>query len=634
MNKLISGSPTSHDLFLFHEGSLFQAYRMLGSRLTNEQGQEGVSFAVWAPHAVWICVVGDFNGWQGAGYAMNKLPDSGVWSLFIPGLQEGTVYKYEIHTKYDGLKLKSDPYAVFTELRPHTASIVQSLDKFTWQDHDWQQKKKQESVYKRPMLIYEVHLGSWRFNANQGYLTYEQLADELVEYVCAKGFTHIELLPLSEHPFDRSWGYQITGYFSLTSRYGTPEQFMHFVNRCHQRGIGVIMDWVPGHFCKDDPGLRRFDGSPLFEYADPKKAEKPLWGTMSFDFGKPEVQCFLISNAIFWMDVYHIDGLRVDAVASMMDLNFDKPREQWTFNEHGGTVNLESLQFIKKLNTAIFHYFPEALMIAEDSSDTAMVTAPIYSGGLGFNYKWNMGWMNDILRYMQLEVDQRRYHHHLITFSFHYTYSENFILPFSHDEVVHGKKSLLNKMPGDYWRKFANLRLLLGFMHAHPGKKLLFMGSEFAQFDEWKDLEQLDWDLERFEMHRKFRHYFHKLNHLYLAEPALWELDHHPKGFGWLDANNNEQSILSFIRKSSADDEFILVVCNFTAEVHHHYRIGVPLLGRVHEIWNSDEEQYGGSGQVNGSGLTAESVSFHGQPFSITLTIPPLATMMLKSTPI
>jgi 1,4-alpha-glucan branching enzyme len=405
------------------------------------------------------------------------------------------------------------------------------------------------------------------------------------------------------------------------------------VNRCHQRGIGVIMDWVPGHFCKDDPGLRRFDGSPLYEYYDLKKAEKPLWGTMSFDFGKPEVISFLISNAIFWMDIYHIDGIRVDAVASMIDLNFDKPQEQWTLNAEGGTDNLEAIAFLQKLNKTVFQYFPHALMIAEDSSDRPLITAPTDAGGLGFNYKWNMGWMNDTLRYMQLEPEQRRYHHHLITFSLYYAYSENFILPLSHDEVVHGKKSLVNKMPGDYWQKFANLRLLYGYMVGHPGKKLLFMGSEFGQFAEWKDMEfdQLDWQLiSEFEQHRKMYDYVKNLNHLYKQEPALWELDFDREGFTWIDVNNAEQGIISFIRKSRDPDDHIVIVCNFTPTVHDHYRIGIPYSSPMYELLNSDKEAFGGSGCANHGLYEAEAVPYHNQDYSIQMTIPPLATVMLK----
>ncbi|QGQ96791.1 1,4-alpha-glucan branching protein GlgB [Paenibacillus psychroresistens] len=627
-------SPTPHDLYLFHEGNLFQSYRTLGSHVTNQHGVEGVLFSVWAPNANKVSVVGDFNHWYGSNHEMNRLEQSGVWSLFIPYLGEGTVYKYQIESQHDGLLLKADPYGVYAELRPKTASIVRNLSGFDWQDHEWQKQKAEQSHFKRPMNIYEMHLGSWKLNDDKSFLTYEQLANELVDYLVSSGYTHLEIMPLSEHPFDRSWGYQIIGYYALTSRYGTPEQFMHLVNRCHQHGIGVIMDWVPGHFCKDDPGLRRFDGSPLYEYHDPKKAEKLLWGTLSFDFGKPEVCSFLISNAVFWMDVYHIDGIRADAVASMLDQNFDKPQEQWTLNEQGGTENLEAIAFLQKLNKTVFQLFPHALMIAEDSSDRPLITAPTYAGGLGFNYKWNMGWMNDTLRYMELEPEQRRHHHNWITFSFLYAYSENFILPFSHDEVVHGKKSLLNKMPGDYWRKFANLRLLYGFMAGHPGKKLLFMGSEFGQFSEWNDNEfaQLDWQLiHDFEKHRQINEYKKHLNSIYKQQSALWELDFDPAGFTWIDADNAEQGVLSFIRKSQDPNEQIVIVCNFTPNVYHDFRIGVPSSSQMYELLNSDEERFGGSGCINSGQYHAQSIPYHNQAYSIQMTVPPLATVMLKT---
>jgi 1,4-alpha-glucan branching enzyme len=630
---MVVNSPTPHDLYLFHEGSLFQSYRTFGSHITQHNGAEGVLFSVWAPYARKVSVVGDFNHWYGDNHEMSKLDKSGVWSLFIPHIGEGTVYKYQIETMHDGIQLKADPHGVYAELRPKTASVVHSLDKFKWQDQDWQVQQQQQSQYHRPMNIYELHLGSWKLNDDKSFLTYEQLADELVDYVVSAGYTHIEVMPLSEHPFDRSWGYQIIGYYSLTSRYGTPEQFMHLVNRCHQRDIGVIMDWVPGHFCKDDPGLRRFDGSPLYEYYDLKKAEKPLWGTMSFDFSKPEVISFLVSNAIFWMDIYHIDGIRVDAVASMIDQNFDKPQEQWTLNTVGGTDNLEAIAFLQKLNKTVFQYFPHALMIAEDSSDRPLITSPTDVGGLGFNYKWNMGWMNDTLRYMQLEPEHRRYHHNLITFSIYYAFTENFILPFSHDEVVHGKKSLLNKMPGDYWQKFANLRLLYGYMAGHPGKKLLFMGSEFGQFAEWKDMEfdQLDWQLiGEFEKHRKMYDYVKSLNDLYKQEPALWELDFESEGFTWIDVNNAEQAIISFIRKSRDPEEYIVIVCNFTPTVYDHYRIGVPYASPMYELLNSDNEAFGGSGCINNGQYEAQAVPYHNQDYSIQITIPPLATVMFK----
>lgn len=625
------GLPSQHDLYLFHEGNLFHSYRMLGSHITEEDGVQGVRFSVWAPNAEAVAVAGDFNAWNGELYCMERLEDTGIWSLFVPELQEGAVYKYAITSRSGTIRLKADPYAVHAELRPRTASIVRMLKKFTWNDGKWQRSKRRKSVYRQPMNIYEVHLGSWKNRGPELFYTYQEYAADLVQYVLEMGYTHIELLPLAEHPYDRSWGYQATGYYSATSRYGTPEQLMSLIDLCHQHDIGVIMDWVPGHFCKDNHGLRLFDGSPLYEHEDARISEKSSWGTLAFDFSKPEVVSFLISNAIFWMDVYHVDGMRVDAVASMMNLNFDKsPHEDHIRNRYGGSENLDALAFLKKLNQVVFQYFPEAVMIAEDSSDWPLVTAPVHVGGLGFNFKWNMGWMNDMLRYMQKETFYRKYHHNLITFSLMYAYSENFILPFSHDEVVHGKRSLLHKMPGDYWQKFANLRLLYGYMLAHPGKKLLFMGSEFGQFDEWKDMEDLDWELLGYEKHSEMHQYVKTLNILYKKETPLWELDHNPEGFSWIDADNAEQSIISFIRKSAKDNEQLVVVCNFTTSVYHNYRIGVPDPGFYREILNSDAQAFGGSNQLNKPRIKAKPIPWHNLPYSINITVPPLGAVWFK----
>ncbi|WP_010273703.1 1,4-alpha-glucan branching protein GlgB [Paenibacillus senegalensis] len=630
MNKL---AERSSDLYLFHEGKLHHSYRLLGAHLAEVDDLHGVQFAVWAPNARSVKVVGDFNGWEGSQHVMQRSSELGVWSLFIPGLEQGTLYKYEIETPQGEKQLKADPYAFYSELRPNTASIVWSLDGYKWNDRAWYMQKKRRPSYHRPMMIYEVHLGTWKLRENGTYMSYEELADELIDYVVDMGYTHIEILPLAEHPFDRSWGYQITGYYSLTSRYGTPQQFMYFVDRCHQRGIGVILDWVPGHFCKDAHGLRTFDGTPLYEYADWRKAEKPLWGTLSFDFGRPEVMSFLISNAIFWMDCYHIDGLRVDAVASMLDLNFDKPASMWTLNQHGGTDNLEAIQFIRSLNEAVFHHYPDALMIAEDSSARPRVTAPTYEDGLGFNYKWNMGWMNDMLAYMKLPPEERRHHHQLITFSLFYAFSENYVLPLSHDEVVHGKKSLLDKMPGDYWSKFANLRLLYTYLMTHPGKKLVFMGGELGHFAEWKDLEQIDWFLLDYDMHRAMHKFVKTLNLLYQNEKALWQNDHQWGGFEWIDADNAEQSVISFVRKGRQKKDELLIVCNFTAEAYPSYRIGVPSRGCYREILNSDLRDYGGSGLYNGLDLQAQKEPWHQRPYSIEMTVPPLGAVILKRVP-
>ncbi|MFD0681603.1 MULTISPECIES: 1,4-alpha-glucan branching protein GlgB [unclassified Paenibacillus] len=622
--------PGPEDLFLFHEGSLFKSYRVLGAHFAKLEDTLGVRFAVWAPHAREVRVIGDFNNWDGSGYAMSRASTWGVWSLFIPNVREGDYYKYEIITQHGTLVLKADPYAFYSELKPGTASRVYALEGYEWNDQEWEGSKSTNSSYNRPMNIYEIHMGTWKKKPDGEYYTYRELADELVDYVAGMGYTHVELLPLAEHPYDRSWGYQATGYYSVTSRFGTPKDFMYFVDRCHQAGIAVIMDWVPGHFVKDDHGLRQFDGQPLYEHKDPRHAEKPEWGTLAFDFSKPEVISFLISNALFWMEMYHIDGLRVDAVASLLYLNFGKPQDQWIKNAHGGDENPEAIAFIKKLNHTVFAHYPHALMMAEDSTDWPMVTSPVYAGGLGFNYKWNMGWMNDMLKYMELDPYFRRGSHNLLTFSFMYTFSENYVLPLSHDEVVHGKKSLLNKMPGDYWQKFANLRALYGYMMAHPGKKLLFMGSEFGQFDEWKDLEDLDWEMLEYDSHRTMHQYVRDLNHFYLQEKSLWELDHQSEGFSWIDPHDNNQSIVTFMRKSKDPEDFLIILCNFTPVTHSQYRIGVPFDGEYIECFNSDMPQYGGSNQFNNGKLKTQTVSWHYQPYSLQLTIPPLATIVLK----
>ncbi|WP_248925513.1 1,4-alpha-glucan branching protein GlgB [Paenibacillus hamazuiensis] len=623
--------PSSEDLYLFHEGSLYHSYRMLGAHFMTWNGIAGVRFAVWAPHARAVRVAGDFNGWDGRKHPMAKVSTWGVWSAFIPGVSEGQYYKYEIETAQGTTIWKADPYAFYSELKPGTASRVYELAGYEWNDGAWFEAKRERSSYNSPMLIYEVHLGTWKKHPDGTFRTYRELADDLVAYAVEMGYTHIELLPLAEHPYDRSWGYQATGYYSVTSRFGTPKDFMYFVDRCHQSGLGVIMDWVPGHFVKDDHGLRLFDGQPLYEPEDPRLADKKEWGTLAFDFSKPEVVCFLISNAVFWMEQFHIDGLRVDAVASMLSLNFMKPREEWIKNRHGGDEHLDAIAFLKKLNETVFAYFPDCLMMAEDSSDWPLVTTPVYTGGLGFNYKWNMGWMNDMLKYMEVDPYFRRGSHRKLTFSFMYTYSENYVLPLSHDEVVHGKKSLLNKMPGDYWQKFANLRALYGYMMAHPGKKLLFMGGEFGQFDEWKDLEDIDWEMiEQYDSHRNMFQYTRDLNRLYRTEPSLWELDHRPEGFEWIDPHDDQQSIVTFMRKAKDPSDFIVFVCNFTPVVHHGYRIGVPMPGEYIEFFNSDMEKYGGSGVCNPAGLKANKLPWHNRPYSIEMTIPPLGAVWLK----
>jgi len=621
--------PDDDQQYLFHQGNLFYSYKMLGAHIMELDGEMGVRFTVWAPNAQAVSVVGDFNDWDGRKNRMKKLNSQGIWVIFIAGLKEGDNYKYEILNANGHLILKADPYAVYSELRPRTASVIYPLDNYTWQDEEWQQEKSEHDPYKQPISIYEVHLGTWKKHEDGSLYTYRELADELISYVKKMGYTHIELMPINEHPFDRSWGYQLTGYYSVTSRYGNPDDFKYFVDCCHQNGIAVILDWVPGHFCKDEQGLRLFDGTTLYEYQDSRKAEKEEWGTLTFDYERCEVQSFLISNLFFWFDEYHLDGIRVDAVASMLYLNFGK-KDQSLRNEHGGKENIEAIEFIKKMNKAVFEHFSGILMIAEESSAWPMVSSPTYLGGLGFNYKWNMGWMNDMLKYMELDPIHRKWHHNLITFSLFYAFSENFILPISHDEVVYGKKSLLNKMPGDYWQKFANLRLFLAYMVTHPGKKLLFMGSEFGQFDEWKDLEDLDWDLLDYDMHKKTMKYSKTLNEFYLKEDALWYNDHQQEGFSWIDANNSDQSIISFIRRGEREDDYLIIICNFTPAYYGNYKVGVPEQRNYQEIFNSDQLEYGGSNKVNEGKFKAMDSQWNNCQYSIEIQIPPLAVSIFK----
>ncbi|MBW5446828.1 1,4-alpha-glucan branching protein GlgB [Cohnella sp. CFH 77786] len=618
---------SQEDLYLFNTGQLYRAYLTLGAHLAKSDGREGVRFAVWAPNARSVSVVGDFNGWDGSGHRMELAGTTGVWVLFVPGIGEGERYKYELTDSRGERRLKADPFAFRSELRPNTASVVARLDRYVWHDADWMERKRRSPPYGNPMLIYEVHLSSWRMDAPECFRTYDQLAEELTDYVASMGYTHIEVLPLTEHPLDRSWGYQTTGYFAATSRYGPPEGLMKLIDRCHQRGIGVILDWVPGHFCKDDHGLRLFDGTALYEDFDPRRAEKPLWGTLAFDFGKPEVISFLVSNALFWLDAYHIDGIRVDAVASMIDLHFDKPDGMKTLNKHGTTEHLEALRFLRVLNETVFRHYPESLMIAEDSSSYPAVTSPTYLGGLGFNYKWNMGWMNDLLRYMETDPHLRPARHSLLTFSLWYAYSENYVLPFSHDEVVHGKRSLLHKMPGSYPEKFANLRLMYGYWMAHPGKKLLFMGGEFGQFDEWKDDAGLDWMLLAYPLHDSMHRFVRQLNQLYAGQPALWRLDHSPEGFAWIDVHNAAQSVLIFLRRGMGSDPPVVAVCNFSRNAYGDFRVGVPYPGRYRLLLNSDEADFGGTGLSVPSEVHAVGRPMHGQACSIDIPLPQLAIL-------
>lgn len=622
--------PSDFDVYLFHEGTLFESYKMLGAHLVSEENLHGVRFAVWAPHAKNVSVVGNFNAWNGGQNRMQRLASSGIWVGFIPDLKKGEIYKYEVTGPGGQKELKADPYAFYSELRPATASVVYPLDTYKWNDQKWMTKRKKTDIYHKPMAIYEVHLASWKQKANGDFYTYQELADELVEYAVENGFTHIELMPVMEHPFDGSWGYQITGFYSATSRYGTPEQLMYFIDRCHQRDIGVILDWVPAHFCKDIQGLGRFDGTPLYESADPLRAERPIWGTYSFDYSKPEVVSFLISNAMFWMDVYHVDGFRIDAVSSIVYLNHDNPLPVKLSNQFGGDKNLEAIAFLKKLNETIFQRYPGVLMMAEEATEYPLVTGPTSAGGLGFNYKWNMGWANDILKYMKLSVNERPKHHHLLTFSFFYAFSENYVLPFSHDEMVHGKRSLVNKMPGDYWQKFANLRLLFGYLFTHPGKKLLFMGSEFGQFDEWKYREEMDWMLLDYESHSKFFNYYKELNSFYKETHSLWRLDHESEGFEWIDADNAGQSVITFMRRGKRKGDYCLIVCNFSDSVYRDYKIGVPSSGQYYEAFTSDAESYGGSGTFNADFIQAEKIPHHNQPCSMEITVPPLGVAIFR----
>jgi 1,4-alpha-glucan branching enzyme len=559
---------------------------------------------------------------------MERLDDSGLWELFIPGLDAGTLYKYALGTADGSVVMKCDPYAFYGELRPKTASVVSVLDGYVWGDAAWQARKAQESPYGKPINIYEVHIGSWRRNADGSFLTYRELAETLPRYAADMGYTHLELMPISEHPFDGSWGYQVTGYYAVTSRYGSPEDFMYFVDCCHQQGLGVLLDWVPGHFPKDAHGLARFDGTALYEHADPRQGEHPQWGTLIFNYDRNEVQSFLVSNALFWMDVYHVDGLRVDAVASMLYLDF--AREDWIPNIHGGRENLGAIAFMKKLNEAVYREYPNTLMIAEESSEWPMVTRPTYLGGLGYNYKWNMGWMNDILKYSSMDSIHRKWHHHLITFSMMYAFSENFILPLSHDEVVHGKCSLLNRMPGDYWQKFAGLRALYGYMAAHPGKKLLFMGSEYGQFIEWQYDDSLDWHLLDYEMHGKMHQFVRLLNHFYLDTPALWEVDHNWDGFQWIDPHDHLQSVVSFVRWGKDRKAFLVAVVNFTPVAHGEYRLGVPEADGYMEVLNSDDPQFGGSGLIYQAVRPVEAFRWHSFDHSIRVMVPPLAAVYYR----
>lgn len=612
----------------FHEGTLYDSYEKLGAHLSSEAGEQGVRFTVWAPHARKVSLVSDYNGWdENSALAFERFGGTGIWSLFVSGLPEGTIYKYEIFSAAGERILKADPYAFYCEVKPHTASIVKSTEGYTWRDKAWMKKRK--APYAAPLNIYEVHLGSWKRHEDGRYYSYKELASELVPYVKELGYTHIELLPITEHPYDRSWGYQVTGFFAATSRFGEPQELMHLIDECHLNGIGVLLDWVPAHFVKDAHGLRQFDGQPLYEHDDSLIAEKPGWGTLGFDYSKPEVRSFLISSALFWLDKYHVDGLRVDAVTSMVLRSFEK--NAWRPNAGGGQEDTDAVYFLQKLNETVFAKFPNVLMMAEESSAWPGVTKPVYEGGLGFNYKWNMGWMNDTLRYMKLDPIYRAANQQLLTFPMVYAYSENYVLPLSHDEVVHGKRSLLNKMPGSYEQKFAGLRLLIGYMMSFPGKKLLFMGGEFGQYDEWKDESQLDWMVLDFDMHRKMMAYTKTVNHYYLQEKALWQRDHDMQGHEWIDHLDHIQNVISYIRKGNAKEEQLVAVCHFSPVRREGYRIGVPSSGKYRILLNSDDESFGGEGHLPaGLELKAERKPWHNMPYSLELPLPPLSVIWLK----
>jgi 1,4-alpha-glucan branching enzyme len=618
------------DLYLSGEGTHHRIYDRLGAHTREVEGIGGVSFAVWAPNAKGVSVVGDFNFWNGRLYPMRSLGASGIWEIFLPGVTEGVRYKYEIRGPDGSLRVKSDPYAFATELRPHTASIVWNTEHYSWGDEEWMRARASRNPRHEPMAIYEVHLGSWKRVVEEGnrWLTYREIAPLLVEHVKKFGFTHVELLPVAEHPLDASWGYQVTGYYAPTRRYGTPDDFRFFVDTCHQNGIGVILDWVPAHFPKDDYSLRRFDGTALYEHEDPRRGEHRDWDTLIFNYGRNEVRNFLLANALFWLHKYHVDGLRVDAVASMLYLDYSRPNGEWIPNPHGGRENLEAVDFIRRLNEFVYGLYPGCFTIAEESTDWGGVTLPTYLGGLGFGFKWNMGWMHDTLVYFSKDPIHRSFHHNTLTFSMLYEYSENFIMPLSHDEVVHGKGSLLSKMPGDQWQKFANLRLLLAYLYTHPGKKLLFMGTELAPAAEWDHNQSLDWHLQADPMRQGFQRFFEDLARLYRQQPALWEWDHIPQGFSWIDCQDYQQSVVSYVRQ--AKSQHLVCVLNLTPMARNGYRIGVPGRKAYGERLNSDSAFYGGANIGNGSRVQVDPLPFHSYPQSLSLTLPPLSCLILE----
>ncbi|WP_008312708.1 1,4-alpha-glucan branching enzyme [Leptolyngbya sp. PCC 6406] len=643
---------TDFDIHLFAEGNHHRLYEKLGAHPTTMEGVEGVYFALWAPNGRNVSVLGDFNLWDGRKHQM-RLTGNGIWELFIPGVTVGSPYKYEIKNQAGHIYEKSDPYGFQQEVRPKTASIVTQLDDYQWHDGNWMETRRHTDPLTKPISIYELHLGSWLHASSSEpplgpdgtpcssvqvadlkpgarFLTYRELADKLIPYVKEMGFTHIELLPVAEHPFDGSWGYQVTGYYAATSRYGTPEDLMYLIDLCHQNDIGVIVDWVPGHFPKDGHGLAFFDGTHLYEHADPRKGEHKEWGTLVFNYGRNEVRNFLVANALFWFDKYHIDGIRVDAVASMLYLDYCREEGEWVTNDYGGRENIEAADFLRQVNHLLFSYYPGVLSIAEESTSWPMVSWPTYVGGLGFNLKWNMGWMHDMLDYFAMDPWFRQFHQNNVTFSIWYAFSENFMLALSHDEVVHGKSNMLGKMPGDEWQKFANMRCLFAYMFMHPGKKTLFMSMEFGQWSEWNVWGDLEWHLLQYEAHQSYKNFMAKLNTFYKSEPALYTQDFTQEGFEWIDCSDNRHSVVSFIRRDKDSNDFVVVVCNFTPQPHSHYRVGVPERGYYRELFNSDARDFGGSNMGNLGGKWSDDWSFHSRPYSLDLTLPPLGVVVLK----
>jgi len=642
---------TDVDIHLFAEGNHHRIYEKLGAHPTEIDGITGVYFALWAPNARNVSILGDFNSWDGRSHQMRK-GNSGIWELFIPELTFGAAYKYEVKNWEGHIYEKSDPYGFQQEVRPKTASIVADLDSYQWHDAEWMDTRRNTDPLSKPISVYELHLGSWmhgsadeptqllsgesepipvsEWKQEARFLSYYELVDKLIPYVKELGYTHIEMLPVAEHPFDGSWGYQVTGYYAPTSRYGNPEDLMYFIDQCHKHGIGVLVDWVPGHFPKDGHGLAFFDGTHLYEHADPRKGEHKEWGTLVFNYNRNEVRNFLVANALFWFDKYHIDGIRVDAVASMLYLNYCREDGAWIANDYGGCENIEAADFLRQVNSLLFSYFPGALSIAEESTSWPMVSWPTYTGGLGFNMKWNMGWMHDMLDYFSMDPWFRQFHQNNLTFSMWYHHSENYMLALSHDEIVHGKSNIIGKMPGDEWQKFANVRCLFGYMFAHPGKKTMFMSMEFAQWSEWNVWADLEWDLLKYHSHKTLKQFFTDLNGIYKSEPALYSRDFEEEGFQWIDCSDNRHSVVAFIRRGKDNNEFVVAICNFTPQPHSHYRIGVPEKGFYTELFNSDASKYGGSNMGNYGGKWTDDWSSHNQPYSLDLCLPPLGILMLK----